>query len=403
MRRITWFLLLVFVFAMPWEYSLDLGSGIGDIARLLGLAVLFFAVPAILQKRSMRTPGPVQWVTLAIFLWFCLSLFWSLNPDVTLVKLRGYFQELMIVWLLWEFVSTAHDLRTILRTWLAGSWVLAGLTAFNFITATAADQIRFMPVGQDPNDVARYLDLALPLAAYLLIAEDRWHWRLHALGYFPVALAAVILTASRAGVLVAVIALVGSCLLLVARYPRGLAAALLVLAALSAAFWFAIPAGTVGRLGTTLAQLNGGDLNQRANIWQAGWTAFTEAPLVGTGAGTFVEAAELSPIDTAHNTALSVAVEGGLIALMLGTAVVVCAALSSRNARQPLRGALMTALAVWLCLSMVGTTGESRKTWLLFGVMALAGRLCARDPDPPAIAADTPMRGPAIAHPVQAV
>ncbi len=402
MRRITWFFLLAFVSVMPWEYSLDLGNGIGDIARLLGLAVLVFAIPAILQNRGMRTPGPVQWITLALFVWFCLTVFWSVNPDVTLMKLRGYFQELMIVWLLWEFVSNAQELRTILRAWLAGSWVLAVLTAFSFMTATAANQIRFMPAGQDPNDVARYLDLALPIAAYLLIAEERWYWRLHAFGYFPVALAAVVLTASRAGVLVAVVALMGSCLLLVMRYPRGFAAAFLVLAALSTAFWFAIPAGTTGRLATTFAQLSSGNLNQRANIWQAGLAAFTEAPLAGTGAGTFVEAAGLSPIDTAHNTALSVAVEGGLVALMLGSAVVVCATLSAWNTRQPLRGALLTALVVWLCLSMVGTTGENRKTWLLFGVMALAGRVCARGYEPTSISAAVPMRG-LLRKPAQAL
>lgn len=403
MRRITWVLLIAFVFAMPWEYSLDFGPSAGDIARLLGLAVLLFAIPSILQTRSMRMPGPVQWITLGVFAWFCLTLFWSVNPDATMIKLRGYFQELMIVWLLWEFVSTAEDLRIILRTWLAGSWVLAGLTTFTFVTATAANRIRFMPIGQDPNDVARYLDLALPIAAYLLIAEDRWHWRLHALGYFPLALAAVILTASRAGVLVAVIALMGSCLLLVMRYPRGFFASFLALGALSIGFLFTVPEGTIGRIATTLAQLNGGDLNQRANIWQAGWTAFTEAPLTGTGAGTFVEASGLSPIDTAHNTALSVAVEGGLIALMLGTSIAAFALLSTWTARQPLRGALLTAFAVWLCLSMVGTTGESRKTWLLFGVMALAGRLCARPRDPAPVPAAVPMRAtPTLGQPAQA-
>ena len=58
-------------------------------------------------------------------------------------------------------------------------------------------------------------------------------------------------------------------------------------------------------------------MNRRLDIWSAGCDAFTRAPLLGTGAGSFVSAARLNPLDTAHNTALSVAVGGGLFALLL--------------------------------------------------------------------------------------
>ena len=50
------------------------------------------------------------------------------------------------------------------------------LTLANFSSpeAIAAGQIRFVAEGQDPNDVARYLDLGFPLAALLLNSEPRW-------------------------------------------------------------------------------------------------------------------------------------------------------------------------------------------------------------------------------------
>jgi len=47
MRRATWVLLLVFAFAVPWEYSLDLGEPLGNIARVTGLLVLLVAVPRV--------------------------------------------------------------------------------------------------------------------------------------------------------------------------------------------------------------------------------------------------------------------------------------------------------------------------------------------------------------------
>ena len=377
MRRLTWFLMLALFFAMPWEYSLNLGDGIGDIARVLGLLVLLCAIPTVLQAGQLRTPTLVHALTLAVFLWFCLTVFWSVDTTVTLTRVRGYFQELMIIWLLWEFAADERDLRAVLRAWLADSWVLAALTIASFAVAhvNSADQIRFSAFGQDPNDVARYIDLVFPLAALLALEEGKWPWRLLALGYFPIGLTAVVLTASRGGALVAVLALAGAALLFASRRPRLLAAGLITALLFGVALWHFSPPGTIDRLASVLNQMNGCDLNQRRNIWEAGWRAFLDAPLTGHGAGTFVEAAGLSPIDTAHNTALSVAVEGGLIGLLLGASIFASAVWSALHARPPWRLALLTSALTWFALSMGGSTGENRKTWLLFGIMAVAGRL----------------------------
>jgi hypothetical protein len=72
----------------------------------------------------------------------------------------------MVVWLVWEFAESAEDLRDLLRAYVAGSWVLAVLTMANLgsAAAIAAGQIRFVAAGQDPNDLARFLDLGFPFA-----------------------------------------------------------------------------------------------------------------------------------------------------------------------------------------------------------------------------------------------
>jgi len=149
MRRIAWGLLLLFVFAIPWEYSLDLGAPLGNVARIVGVLLLLLALPAILQAGRLRTPGPLQWVVLAFYLWLCCSYFWTIDQTATLEKMRAYFQEMMIVWLMWEFAESPEDLRHILRAFVAGSWVLALLTLANFgsAEAIAAGQIRFAAAG----------------------------------------------------------------------------------------------------------------------------------------------------------------------------------------------------------------------------------------------------------------
>lgn len=383
MRRVAWALLLLFAFSIPWEYSLDLGAPFGNIARIVGLILLVAAVPAVLQAGGLRRPGLLHWLTLALYLWFCGSLFWTAAPDATLIKLRGYFQEMMIVWLIWEFGESAVDVRNLMRAWLAGSWVLAILTIANFATADpgAAEQIRFAASGQDPNDVARFLNLGFPIAALLLDGRERWAGKLLAAGYLPLGFICVLLTASRGGFLAAVVALTGCAVLLLRRFRKGVLGVLVVLPIVAAATWFLVPRETLDRIASIAGQLQYGDLNQRVSIWSAGWSAFLQAPFCGHGAGSFVEASRLAPIDTAHNTVLSILVEGGLIALALATGIVVVSVRSIFKIGGTLRIALATLMMIWLMSSLVGTVGESRTTWLLFAVIAVSHRLMEEKPE----------------------
>jgi O-antigen ligase len=377
-------LLVVFAFAIPWEYSLDLGEPWGNVARIAGLALLLVAVPAVLQAGRARRPGAMQWVVFAFYLWVCCTYFWTIDPAATLVKMRSYFQELMVVWLVWEFAEDPGDLRTLLQAAVAGSWVLAILTLANFSSAQAVAEtrIRFAAYGQDPNDMARFLDLGFPLAAALVATgESRWAERVLALGYLPLGLLAVLLTASRGGFLAAAVALAGCAILLVRAQLKAALAGALALPPLGAAIWLIVPSGTWERLSTIPEQLQNGNLNQRLNIWSAGWHAFARAPIVGSGAGSFTSAAGLSSIDTAHNTALSVAVGGGLCALFLASLLVALAAWAVLRTRGPLRLALATGLVTWTVTSLASTVEESRSTWLLFALIALAGRLAEEQPE----------------------
>jgi len=397
MRRVAWGLLLLFAFAIPWEYSLDLGEPLGNVARVAGLLLLLAAVPAVLQPGRLRTPGALQWMVLAFYLWFCCTYFWTIEPVVTLERMRANFQVMMTVWLVWEFAETPVDLRMLLRAFVAGSWVLALLTLANFASpaAIAAGQVRYAATGQDPNDVARFLDIGFPLAALLLNCEPRWPARLLALGYLPLGLVAVLLTASRGGFLAAMVALVGCGILLARSHAKGVLAGVLALPPIAAALWFTVPHEIFERLATIPEQLQSGDLNQRLNIWTAGWHAFVQAPLLGSGAGSFVSVAGMAPTDTAHNTALAIAVNGGLLGLFLAVAIVVLAMQSILQTHGTLRLALATALLVWVITAMVATVEESRTTWLLLALIALAGRLALEQPE--RLAACFPDSAPAVA------
>jgi O-antigen ligase len=382
MRRIAWALLLFFVFTIPWEYSLDLDSPFGNVARISGLILLLVVVPTVLLSGQIRRPGLLQWLTLALYLWFCLTFFWSATPDVTFMKLRGYLQEMMIVWLVWEFVDSPDDVRSLMRAWLAGSWVLAVLTVANFaFLYPDTDQIRFAAFGQDPNDAARFLDLGFPIAVLLLDGREKWPVKLLAVGYLPLGFACVLLTASRGGFVAAVVALVGCSPLLLRRNPKGAVAGALGLAAVASATWLIARGATFERIASITEQLRSGDLNQRVNIWSAGWRVFLDAPFCGHGAGSFVTVTRLATTDTAHNTVLSILVEGGLVSLVLATSILAVSIRSTLETKGALQLALMTLLAVWFTSSLIGTVGESRTTWLLLGMIAVSQRVVEEQRD----------------------
>jgi len=369
----------MFVFAIPWEYSLDFGQPIGNIARLAGLAVAAVTLLAVAQKGRIQRFSPQHWAILGFFLWTCASAVWSLDPITSLTRLPGYAQELMVFALAWELVDSAEDWLALLRSWLAGSWVLALLTLASLFTLRddTQAQARFYATGQDPNDVARFLCLCLPVAALAYALDQSRAGRLFSGGYFFVSLAAVVATASRGGILAALVGLMGSAYVLRRRLqPRwwaiasaGIAAAVLV--------WL-IPPETYLRIFTITDQFSGGDLNQRTVIWSWGWSAFERAPLLGHGAGTFVAAAGLAPFDTAHNTFLSVLVEYGIAGLALFILILILALQACHRLEPVQRAALFTMVAIWLISALVGTVAESRSTWLMFGVIAVADRLHAR-------------------------
>lgn len=403
MRRVAWGLLALFAFAIPWEYSLDLGEPFGNVARIAGLLLLLAVVPAILQAGGLHKPGLLQWLVLAFYLWSCCSYFWTVDQTATLERMRAYFQVMMTVWLVGELAESPRDLRALMQAFVAGSWVLAILTLANFASpeAMATSQVRFAATGQDPNDVARFLDIGFPCAALLLNAEGRWYGRLLALGYLPVGLVAVLLTASRGGVLAAAVALAGCALLLARRHAKGVLAGAMVLPLLAAALWYRLPPEIFERLATIPEQLRSGDLNQRLNIWSAGWDAFARSPLLGSGAGTFVTAAATAPTDTAHNTLLAIAVNGGMVAVFLAMGIVVAAIWALLQTRGALRLALGTGMLVWVITAMVASVEENRTTWLLFALIALAGRLAAEQPgELEACFPDNPLKSPFGVSPV---
>jgi O-antigen ligase len=370
----TRILLAVYVFVLPWAYSLDLGAPWGNIARVTGLLALAAVILRFLEARSLPGSGAIPLLTLSFFLLTCISYFWSVDAESSAATIRGSFQKIMVVWMIWAVCERQRDLRMLLRATVAGMMMLAALTAFTLRSAQALleTEMRHAANGQDPNDVAHFLALGLPLAALLAVSEKTRLARWLAAATIPCTAMAILLTASRGGLIAATLALC-FCLAMLMRSARRQTMAALALMLLAATVgWKAVHAGNLERLATIPEQLHGGDFNQRQQIWASGWEAFQAAPWLGSGAGGFTHAAHTAFNDTAHNTAMAISVNTGLAGLSIVLAIALCAMRSVMRLRAPEKIALAGSLLTCGVSSLVSTVEESRPAWLLLALIVLA-------------------------------
>ena len=384
MNRLAQISLLVFAFVLPWEDSLLL-PGIGSLGRVSGLLLLVFALPSLFRgnRLKLRLPSLFIIVMLLFVVWSSLSMFWSLDPGSTLTHAMSRVQLFALAFLVWQLVDRPERADPVMRAYVLGCYVAIGSAIFNLLTGTEYVYQRYSATGTDPNDFATMLALGIPMA-WLLVVRGRqgiWFWPM--LLYLPAVLGAILLTSSRGGAIVTLLALL--VVPLTMRHldvPRRLA------------FWFMVGVGGLGaiyaaplvidtvqgsiqRLSSTASEVASGTLNERADIWDAGFRLLEDNTMLGVGAGAFEQSvtpyAGLPKI--AHNTYISVLVELGPLGLLLFVSALLAAALPLLRLPGPER-AILLVLGVTLAVALVPLTWEIRKvTWFVLVLMTTYGTM----------------------------
>src|SRR5512146_2970785 len=96
MRRITYWLALILVFIIPWEDSISIPA-LGSIARLIGFVVAAFWAATMLLEGRFRKPHLFHVLALLFFLWNFLSIFWSLDTESTIQRIKTYSQVFLLL------------------------------------------------------------------------------------------------------------------------------------------------------------------------------------------------------------------------------------------------------------------------------------------------------------------
>jgi O-antigen ligase len=388
MRNFTRYQLWAYVFTVPWDnFALPL---LGTVSRAFGLVVVGAGIVTIAGEGRVRKPDAILGFAIAFSAWSVLSLLWTIDYERTATSVRTYAQLAASVWVIREFVRTREDVQPLLAALLFGLFVplMDLLNNFRLGVGTAIDSQRFTAVGLNADGVGLFLVLGLPIAWHLLM-HRRGIVSAVALIYVVAAPVGLMMTATR-GALVAGLAAVAIVPLTLFRQSLrsyALAGVLLILGALAALQF--VPRYNWERMGSTVSQImDRGSMSGRTEIWNAGWQAFPERPLVGAGAGAFVTAIRpyfggAEKVASAHNVALGLLVEQGIIGLVLFAAVFGGCAWTILRSPPP-HGALWGVLILtWLVGGMSGNPEGLKFTWVLFGLVSAQSGLTVAERDRP--------------------
>ncbi|WP_309570548.1 O-antigen ligase family protein [Deinococcus sp.] len=370
----------VFLFSISWENAVVV-PGLGTVGRVTGaLAVAGWFAHVLWRGRISRLSAGIA--ALALYLLYATATYFVRVDENSAFDTALTTLQLGVVSLLvWDLIHTRAQLRLALGSIVAGAWVSVALTLGTFIEQHPSPFYdRYSGGNFDPNELGLILSLSVPLA-WWLARELKWPLLRAALMLYPAAaLFALLLTGSRAALIAYVFSLLYVLYDIFFGGTFGRHVRVGLLAALATCAWgvSVVAPGSVARLSTTFTELSSGNLNDRRDIWAAAWTLSGTSPLLGVGVGRLE--GDLKPYFgqaiVAHNTLITVAVEGGVIGALLYAAFLGLLLLNLGSLRGPLLPMWLACLA---CLA-VGTftlTWNYRKlTWVLPTLALCSARLC---------------------------
>ncbi len=381
MRRAAYWLTLGVIFTLPWENAVNL-HGIGAISRVVGLFAGGAWALSLVATRTVRRPAPPHVVACLLVAWNWLSVYWSVEPEVSIGRSTTFLQLLLMVYILWDTARTPTDVRRVLQAYVLGACVAVVSLVGNYLLHGAAQyQNRFTIGNAQPDDVGMVLALAVAAAWYLGTTAYRGAFarQLRFLNLIagPAAVIGVVFSASRAAAIATVPAVIFIVVSL-ARLPRrqrimatgGFVAALLSLLPL-------VPQATIERLTSTGTDRTQGDFDGRTELWTQAYQTFREHPFTGVGTGAFREE---SSWKVAHNVWLRMAAELGLVGFALFALLIVMAVAYGWRQHGTERGFALATVATMVIGATFYNLEAKKATWLflLFPVLAAYARRAER-------------------------
>jgi O-antigen ligase len=369
---------LILIFIVPWEDSLSV-STLGSIARLMGLILAAFWMATMLLEGRFRKPHLFHILVFLFFLWNFVSIFWSLNAENTIQRIKTFSQIYLLILIYWEVLQRPEQLMAGLQAYIYGSYVLIASTIYNYINGNVAVAYegRYSATGVNANDLTLILMIGLPLAMQLFFAASRSRMgrimKVINLAFVPLAIFAIVLTGSRTS-LIAIVPF-GIYLMVTQqiKFSQKLSLIAILMISLLAILPF-IPGSVISRLGTIGSSIGEGDLGGRGGLWLETIAVFAQYPLLGIGSGAIT-----SSIGSAvHNTLLSIAADTGLVGLILFLLILGTVIFQAVHLPKGTAGLWVAIFLTWL-IGVLSLSWDVKKlTWIVLNFIIIEGSFGAR-------------------------
>jgi O-antigen ligase len=323
-----------------------------------------------------------------------VSTLFSEDKHRSLIDFFNFAKAFFLAIFILASISEARDIKTISKFILLG----AGIGAVTIIHQYATDSMtistawiqRGASLSADPNDTARLLALALPMAVYWAFYSDSRFFKALNIAVFICILAAIILTQSRGGFVTTVF-------ILGILYVRNISlrTTLVAIVLLMCTIFFGAATGYWERVRSlsTIQDQNkferDGSIEGRLDLVKTGILLFQDNILIGAGPGQFgrkyldykaksfaVRYRIPTRTPAAHNLYLEFAVENGILGISVLSAIII---LSMRGFLKLARNGPDDSyrdLGVYLVFSFIAilvsglflSGGQNKPLWLLIGL-----------------------------------
>lgn len=360
--------MLAAVFVIPWE-KLVLVPGVGRIGKVVGLLAGLVWFGSVLLRGQIRTLRLFH-VGAALFGGLSLaSVAWTISPAAAATAGFTYVQLCGLVLMIWDICTTPRRVEAAMQAYVAGCFVSVVSLLLNAASGRQQLYQRFSASGFHVDDIGPILVLGLPFALWLLRTSPG-RWRLVNGVYLPLAVWAITLSGTRTAMIASFPVLLFALrelLRLRGRLRRRIYAVLIPAVVVAATF---LPSTSIARLGTAQSSIASGDLNGRVDIWASGLEAFRSRPWLGFGAGAFPTA--ITTGRAAHSTYLTVAVELGLVGLVLFGLMCVLVMVTVQRMPGRLRGMWAATVLVVAIVSIALSWSTRKQTWLVAALAVAA-------------------------------
>ena len=333
LRRATVVVLALAYFTMPWQGVLFLPV-IGNVSRTLSMALVAAGGLSLLLEGRRRRWLDAHVLMGALAVWSMLSVLWSISPEVSFGGAVDVFQLSILAVLTWEFAGTRERISILAAAFLLGALVAAGIVVNDYFQNRDVESVARYATGTlHPNDLAFIVALAVPIAWYLATTLRNPLLATAARCFVPLGLFTVVLTASRAGLVVVLLAM----LVIPWTFAETPVPVRLALSAIGIGCMLLLPSllpdAQVDRLSTVSSEIESGDIGGRSELWSAAANSFGDHPVTGVGvaASRYDIGEQTGRVNGAHNTFLSVAAELGIVGL--GLFALILLAVFRRSAR----------------------------------------------------------------------